>query len=139
MSRLGRFVNQSFDRRISFYFVPLIAGLSIVVAILSYSIFFKAFRQEKEQAAALLVRQIGVNFDYYFRDAKTIIAYLYNNGAVQRAYRYYQDLTFEQKTFLNFDIDEFTIECQHLQELHEGRDVPWGERLSAEPSHLLPG
>lgn len=37
------------------------------------------------------MRQIGVSFDYYFHDAKTIIAYLYDNGAVQRAYRYYQD------------------------------------------------
>lgn len=108
MTRLVRFVNKSYGRRISFYFLPLIAGLSIMVAILSYSIFFKAFRQENEKSAQLLVGQISVNLDYYFRDAKTIVAYLYDNNDVQRAYQYFQTLRFEQKVMLEFSIDEYT-------------------------------
>ena len=108
MTRLVRFVNKSFGRRISFFFLPLIAGLSIMVAILSYSIFFNAFRQEDENAAQLLVNQISVNLDYYFRDAKTIVAFLYDNNDVQRAYQYFQTLSFERKIMLDFSIDEYT-------------------------------
>jgi len=106
--RLAHFVNRSFGRRISFYFIPLIVGLLAVVAVLSYSVFFNAFRQENTRTAGLLVQQIGVNFDNYFRDAKTTIAFLYDNNGIQRAFSSYQSLTFEQRVFLNMDIDGFT-------------------------------
>lgn len=105
---LTRFVNRSFARRVSFYFVPLIILLSAAIAVLSFVIFFGAFRRENVRAATLLVEQIGVNFDNYFRDTKTVIAYLYDNTDVQRAFADFRRMSFEQRFVLNSNIDALT-------------------------------
>src|SRR3954449_9353215 len=76
LQTLRNYINRSFGRRLLFFFVPYIVLLLITVTLLSFNSFFNTLKEEKENSTKTLVAQISDNFDFYFRDIKTMIAYL---------------------------------------------------------------
>ena len=99
--RLDTYVNRSFRRRLLFFFVPYIVLLLISITFLSFTSFFNTLREEKENSTRTLVSQIRDNLDYYYRDIKTIMAYISINTDVQQALTQYQTMSFEEQYFLN--------------------------------------
>jgi len=64
LKRLRNYVNQSFRRRLLFFFVPYIVALLIAMTLLLFNSFFNTLKQEKEYSMHTLVSQIRDNFDY---------------------------------------------------------------------------
>ena len=82
--RLRNYINRSFGRRLLFFFVPYIVLLLVSITLLSFSSFFNTLKQEKENSTRTLVSQIGENFDYYYMDIKTAMAYISINKDIRR-------------------------------------------------------
>ncbi|MBK9746618.1 MAG: histidine kinase [Chloroflexi bacterium] len=101
LKRLRDYVNQSFRRRLLFFFVPYIVALLIAMTLLLFNSFFNTLKQEKENSTRTLVYQIRDNFDYYYRDIKNIMAYISINGDVQQALTRYETMSFAEQYFLN--------------------------------------
>ena len=95
------YINRSFSRRLFFFFAPYIVLLLIAVTLLSFSSFFNTLKHEKESSTQTLVSQVRDNFDYYFKDIKTMMAYISINKDVEQALTQYGSLTFQEQYFLN--------------------------------------
>lgn len=104
--RLRNYINRSFSRRLFFFFGPYIVLLLISVTLLSFSSFFNTLKQEKERSTRTLVSQIRDNFDYYFKDIKTMMAYISINKDIQQALIQYGTLSFQERYFLNNRISD---------------------------------
>lgn len=98
---LRNYVNRSFARRLFFFFVPYILLLLVSLTLLSFSSFFNTLKEEKESSTRTLVSQIRNNFDYYFLDIKTMMAYISINKDVQQALSRRATLSISDQYFLN--------------------------------------
>ncbi len=101
LNRISNYINKSFARRLLFFFVPYIVLLLVLLTVLSFSSFFNTLKQEKENSTKTLVTQIQDNFDYYFSDIKTMMAYISINKDVQQALTQATPLNFRDEYFLN--------------------------------------
>ncbi len=99
--RLRNYINRSFARRLLFFFVPYIVLLLVSLTLLSFSSFFNTLKEEKESSTRTLVSQIRDNFDYYFLDIKTMMAYISINKDVQQALSQRTALSISDQYFLN--------------------------------------
>ncbi len=99
--RLRNYINRSFARRLLFFFVPYIVLLLVSLTLLSFSSFFNTLKEEKESSTRTLVSQIRDNFDYYFLDIKTMMAYISINKDVQQALSQRTALSVSDQYFLN--------------------------------------
>jgi two-component system sensor histidine kinase YesM len=108
LEKLRKFMNKSFGTRLLFFFVPYIVLLLISVTLLCFNDFFNTLKQEKENSTKTLVAQISDNFDYYFRDIKTTMAYMSVNNDIQTALTQYKSLSFSEQYFLNNRIVDAT-------------------------------
>ncbi len=104
--RLRNCINRSLSRRLLFFFIPFIVVLLIATTLLSFISFFNTLKQEKETSTLTLVSQIRDNFDYYFHDIKTMMAYLSINVDIQHALTQYEKLSFQEQYFLNNRISD---------------------------------
>src|SRR5450432_1071712 len=99
--RLRNYINRSFGRRLLFFFVPYIVLLLVSITLVSFSSFFNTLKQEKENSTRALVSQILDNFDYYYKDIETMMAYISINKDIQQALTQYKTLSFTDQYFLN--------------------------------------
>ncbi len=99
--RLHNYINRSFARRLLFFFVPYVVLLLVSLTLLSFSSFFNTLKEEKESSTRTLVSQIRDNFDYYFLDIKTMMAYVSINKDVQQALSQRAGLSISDQYFLN--------------------------------------
>src|SRR4051794_15115345 len=95
------YINRSLNRRLLFFFVPYILLLLVAMTLLSFSSFFNPLKQEKEDSTRILVSQILDNFDYYYKEIETMMAYLSINKDVHQAVTQYETLSFKDQYFLN--------------------------------------
>ena len=103
---LHNYINKSLGRRLLFFFVPYIVLLLVSITLLSFNSFFNTLKQEKENSTQTLVTQIRDNFDYYYQDIKTMMAYISINRDVQQAVSQRETLSFQEQYFLNNRISD---------------------------------
>ncbi len=106
--RLRNYINRSFGRRLLFFFVPYIILLLVSATLLSFNSFFNALKQEKENSTKTLVSQISDNFDFYFSDIKTLMAFISLNKDIQEALTQHGELSVQARYFLNSRISDAT-------------------------------
>jgi two-component system sensor histidine kinase YesM len=106
--RLRNFINASFGRRLLFFLIPYIVLLLVSVTLVSFYAFFNTLQQEKEKSAETLVSQISANFDYYFSDIRTTLAFLSVNNDIHEALTRYDTLSVQDRYFLNNRIGDAT-------------------------------
>lgn len=97
--RLRNYINRSFGRRLLFFFVPYIILLLVSATLLSFNSFFNALKQEKENSTKTLVSQISDNFDFYFSDIKTLMAFISLNKDIQEALTQHGELSVQARIF----------------------------------------
>lgn len=107
-NRLHTSINRSFGRRLLFFFVPYIILLVVSATLLSFNSFFNAIRQEKENSTRTLVAQISDNFNFYFRDVKTSMAFMSLNKDILAGVTKYDELNVTERYFLNNRIADAT-------------------------------
>ncbi|PXX52009.1 histidine kinase/DNA gyrase B/HSP90-like ATPase [Hungatella effluvii] len=97
---------RSFGNRILMIFIPFIIIILLFTAFIGYKSYYNSLKKDKEKSMEILIEQISDNFDYYFRDIKTMIVYVSNNSKINEAFKYYQDMNIEERYFLKNEIDE---------------------------------
>jgi two-component system sensor histidine kinase YesM len=108
LRRINNYINRSISRRILFFFLPYIIILLVTITLFCFNSFYDTLRNEKENSTEILVAQISDNFDHYFKDIKTIMAYISINKDVYQALTEYNQMSIVDKYYLNNRIRDYT-------------------------------
>lgn len=106
MRRFRKWMNQSFSRRITVFFIPTILFLISIVGGISYYIYYSSILQEMEKNIIGTVEQGNYTVDLYFQDVKTTIVQLIDNDNLISMLTNYQDMTIQERYYKQLDINE---------------------------------
>ena len=106
MKRIKRWMNLSFSRRITVFFISTILVLILTVGGISYYIYYTSMLKEMQKNIVGTVEQGNYTVDLYFQDIKTTIVQLIDNENLIYMLTNYQDMTLQERYYKQLDIDE---------------------------------
>lgn len=116
MKSYRAWINQSFSRRISVFFIPVILILLVTVGGVSYYIYYSSILKETEQNIIGIVEQRNYTADLYFQDVKTTIVTLVDNDDITYMLKNYQDMSVVDKFYRQERIDELLMNTSLVRE-----------------------
>lgn len=105
MKSYKSWINQSFGRRISAFFIPVILILLLTVGGVSYYIYYSSILKETRENIIGIVEQRNYTADLYFQDVKTTVAALVDNEDITYMLKNYQDMSVTDKFYRQEKID----------------------------------
>lgn len=109
-------INQSFSRRISAFFIAVILLLLLTVGEVSYYIYYSSILKETQQNIIGIVEQRNYTADLYFQDVKSTVVSLMDNEDITYMLKNYQDMSVIEKFYRQERIDELLMNTSLVRE-----------------------
>lgn len=109
-------INQSFSRRISAFFIPVILMLLLTVSGISYDTYYTSILKETRQNIIGIVEQRNYTADLYFQDVKSTVAALVDNEDITYMLKNYQDMSVVDKFYRQERFDELLRNTSFVRE-----------------------
>lgn len=109
MKSYRTWINQSFSRRISAFFIPVILTLLLTVGGVSFYIYYSSVLNETRQNTVGIVEQRNFTVDLYVKDIKSTVAALKDNEDIIYMLKNYENMTVVDKFYRQERIDELLM------------------------------
>lgn len=109
MKSYKRWINKSFSRRISAFFIPLILVLLLTVGGVSYYIYYSSIMEETRKNIIGIVDQRNYTVDLYVQDVKSTVATLQDNEDIVYMLKNYQEMSVVDRFYRQERIDELLM------------------------------
>ena len=106
--RLKHFANRSIGNRISIFFIPFTVILITTVGMVSFVKYYATLKDQIIRDTMKIIEQVGNNVDFFFTDIKTPMAMIARNTNVVQALKDYEEMTPQERLFIERDIGAFT-------------------------------
>jgi two-component system sensor histidine kinase YesM len=106
--RLKHFANRSIGNRISIFFIPFTVILITTVCMVSFVKYYATLKDQIIRDTMKIIEQVGNNVDFFFTDIKTPMAMIARNTNVVQALKDYEEMTPQERLFIERDIGAFT-------------------------------